>query len=142
MDKVIDLKLVVSLLVPALITVTGWFIVNLITARRERKNKKREKVIDYLIVSYKILTDVPHREEDQKQLYYARLEEAIANIQLLGSVEQVALAKKVAVTFAKEKEVDLSGLIVLLRDNLRQELNLEEVKDKIITHIRINFTRK
>ena len=139
MDEIIDLRLIISLLVPALITIVGWFIVNRVTTKRDRNNKKREKVVDYLIASYKVLTSIPHREEDKKPIYYPNLEDAIADIQLFGTEKQITLAKEVANIFAKEKSVELNPLIIQLRDDLRKELNLEELNDKTIIHFRISF---
>lgn len=128
----IDLKTVVSLTIPALITIFGWFIVNRIGARRDRNNKKREKVIEHLITSYKVLTDIPHRDHTNNRQAMDRLEDAITNIQLFGTKEQIRLAKEIVLEFTEKNVMDIGILTKNLRKELRKELGLEEIDEEIL----------
>ena len=61
----------------------------------------------------------------------------MADIQLLGSRRQAELATELARTMASDGQADPAPLLLLLRDDLREEMSLEALSDKPI-HLRIN----
>ena len=61
----------------------------------------------------------------------------MADIQLLGSRQQVELATELATEMTTKSRADPDPLLQLLRDDLRKEMSLEALSGKPI-HLRIN----
>ena len=59
------------------------------------------------------------------------IKSAIADIQLLGTPEQVKLARKFADKMGDTNQASTMGLLINLRNTLREELKLESVTDTI-----------
>lgn len=60
------------------------------------------------------------------------LEQAIADIQLLGSPELIGLAQVFSGEFAAKDEASLDDILFTIRRELRQELGEEAVTGKIV----------
>jgi hypothetical protein len=60
------------------------------------------------------------------------LESALADIQLLGSRDQVQLAHEFAVSMAKDQTASLDPLIANIRSELRHELGLDPLTNTIV----------
>lgn len=69
---------------------------------------------------------------DDPKRCHPDLESAIADIQLLGSPHQVALATQFAIEMARDRTSSLNDLLFDLRQSLRSELELERVSEKVI----------
>lgn len=120
-----------ELLVGSLIVVVGWFISHYFSQKRDAKNKRKEIVLDFLIRSYRILSnDISSREINTIDSKY-KFECLISDLQLFGSSKQVDLAKKIANEMRNNRSSNLDELINDLRDSLREELNLEKVKGNV-----------
>jgi len=128
-----------NLLIPALITtlvaIIGWYIVHYLNVRRDRNNKRRELIIQYLIEAYRRIERASNRPKEFDN--NLDLESAIADIQLLGSQDQVVLAGKFAYDIDESSHASTDELLYDLRESLRRELKLEEVKTKI-TYLRLD----
>lgn len=105
----------------AVIAVGGWT-VNQYQARRAVRRNMR---IQYLLDAYRRFERISNRpmSSDDEQV----LEAVIADVQLLGSPNQVRLAIQLAETFVAERKADSDPLLTDLRASLRRELLLEEV---------------
>jgi len=120
------LKIIVTIIV----AVIGWLIGHHFTAKRDVANKRRELVIEHLILAYRVLTnEISHRDESQER--NIKLENILADIQLFGSQEQIDLAKQLADEVAAGGVFELNPLIVSLRNDLRKQLNLTTVDGNI-----------
>jgi hypothetical protein len=124
-----------QLVIPLISAVIGGFVVHLLTARRERASKRREQKIGYLIEAYRRLEVCSQRCTPSET---AKLESAVADIQLLGSSRQVELVQHFAREFAARKTASLDDLLRDLRRDLRAELRLEAVANDIV-HLRISY---
>jgi hypothetical protein len=122
-----------QLLTPLAAAVVGGFVVHMLTARRDRANKRREQRSGYLIEAYRRLESSTQRHGP---LDASKLESAVADIQLFGSPSQVQLVQEFAAEFAAQRGASLDALLRELRRDLRVELNLESVPDRIL-HLRI-----
>lgn len=112
------------------LAVVGWLIGHYFTARRDVENKRRELVIGHLIDAYRVLTnEVSHRSESQER--NVKLENILSDIQLFSSGEQIALAKQLADEVAAGGIFELDPLILSLRNDLRNQLNLSVVKGNV-----------
>jgi hypothetical protein len=89
-------------------------------SRRDRKNKQREQRIDYLVAAYRALC----KANNHPRLYEVAddVERAVADIQLLGSPEQIALVQEFATELGNGRTAELNPLLNSLRDRLRDEL--------------------
>lgn len=117
-------KLFTAIIIPTL----GWIIGYLLKQRNDFKNAKRNKRIDFLIGTYLKLENCIHRKSNSCG---SELENAFAEIQLMGNINQITLANKISREIAEDGSADLETLLESLRNDLRNELKLGEVKDKI-----------
>ncbi|MGA8149245.1 MAG: hypothetical protein WB870_16955 [Gallionellaceae bacterium] len=128
-------QLLIPLLVTTVVAIVGWFAAHALTTQRDRTNKRREQRIDYLIEAYRRLESCAHRGN---QLEFPKLESAVADIQLFGTPHQVSLVQSIVTEFVAGGGAQMDALLQDLRRDLRAELKLETVPDKIL-HIRYGY---
>jgi hypothetical protein len=141
MDKIISyftingpvLAAFIAAFIAALIAILSWFVAHRLTASRDRENKRREQRIGYLIEAYRRLELCAHRGN---HLEFSKIESAVADIQLFGTTQQVKLVQTLTSEFASGGSASMDALLQDLRRDLRAELMLEVVPDKIL-HIRM-----
>lgn len=124
-----DWKLFAQLLATFAVAGFGWWAVHYLAARRDLANERRKLRVAYLLEAYRRLESASNREDMLANS--SSFESAIADIQLLGSAHQVALARKFALDMAKHKTAPLDPLILDLRQSLRAELELEPVSEPV-----------
>lgn len=112
----------------------GWFVVNKLAAQRERENDRREYRTKFLIDTWIALEAASNREDNS---LLRTLEEAIARVQLLGTERQIKLAQEFSVAMAKNSGALATDLLLDLRHDLRAELELGKVEERII-HLRVS----
>lgn len=122
-------KFVIAPAVAALVAVIGWAVAHYLSGQRDRKNKYRDIRTQYLITAYRTLFRVGVDRSIAKNA--VECENAIADIQLLGTPKQILLAEKYTVKISSNGTADLTDLIRELRRDLRNELDLEPVSDEI-----------
>lgn len=111
-----------TVVIPLVTAVIGLFVGHLLTTRREAARRRREIRINYLIDAYRKLERGSAPTSD---LYNAgEFESAIADIQLLGNVDQVALAHKFCEAANSGDGSLLQELLEDTRLELRNELQL------------------
>lgn len=108
----------------------GIFVGNWLTSRRERKHRLQEQRIQYLVNAYRAFAKSNHHP----RLYEVadELEQAIADIQLFGSPELIALAQKFSHEMAAKEEASLDDILATIRRDLREELGETSVSGKIV----------
>jgi hypothetical protein len=127
--------LLIPLLVTTVVAIIGWIAGHLLTAARDRANKRRELRVQFLIDAYRKLEAAANRDGNQEPDWPA-FETAIADIQLFGTKSQVENATTFADEFASKGTYSLSRLLMDLRSDLREELRLEPIKGTIM-HLRV-----
>jgi hypothetical protein len=128
-------KTVLPLLVTAALTISGWFVLHLISTRRDRSNKIRDLRTTYLIDCFRRLEYAGNRDLDESAR--RQFEATIADIQLFGSTDQAAAARALAQGIAdKDSSASTGPLLNMLRDELRRELELPAVGVPIF-HLRL-----
>jgi hypothetical protein len=125
-----DWKLFVQLAVTFFVAVLGWWVGHGLSARRDLANDRRKLRVSYLVEAYRRLEAGSNRTNPESSR--SQLESAIADVQLLGSPTQVAMARAFASTMAKNSEASLDDLLFDLRTSLRDELQLEAVDESIL----------
>jgi hypothetical protein len=106
------------------------------TSRRDAANRRSDLRIEYLVTAYRTLVDVVQRDLPPGPADARAFEKGIADIQLLGSSEHVEMALGVAEEMSTQGGAGLEDLLVLLRNDLREELQLESM-DKPPMHLRM-----
>jgi len=124
-----------TLLVPTLVAVVSWFVGSWLAAKRDRANKRRDMRVQYLLDAYRRLQGAGHRPLVPP--YSLDLESALADVQLLGSPAQAALAQKFTLEMGEHGHALLDDLLLSLRNELRAELELEKIEGKL-TYLRVN----
>lgn len=136
----IDWSTFFAIYIPAILTIAGWWYTYKTQVKQDLANKKKEKVVEYLIVTYKGLSNSVHRgniEDFPKQ--YLEFEAALSYIQLLGSSEQIDLARTIANNMSESATADIDKLLKDLRSELRKELDLTDLGNKApFFHYRFN----
>ena len=123
-----NFQLLIPLLITAIVTIAGWYIVHLFATKRDRKNKQKELRINYLIEAWRKLEYASNRKDVNAVEY---VEKPIADIQLFGTKKQIELAIKIANELATTRGTNLIELLTELRQDLRRELNLEKIDTPI-----------
>lgn len=114
-----------EIILSSLVVIIGWVITHCFSLMRSAKDKKREVTIEYLINAWRTLESASNRSDTS---YNAKLETAIADIQLLGTQKQIELAQQFADQMAQTGSGDALELLIQLREDLRKELSLEVAK--------------
>jgi hypothetical protein len=126
----VDWKLFIQLLVTAAVAVVGAWLAHRLSARRDFLNERRKLRIQYLLEAYRRLEAASNRPLNAETM--KQFESATADIQLLGSPEQVRMARQFALQMAADGTSSLDALISDLRNTLRNELALEPVSDSVV----------
>ena len=113
-----------AIVIGVLVAVVGWLVNEYFARRSVRRNLR----IEYLLSAYRRLENASNRH--MNDAHETALEEAISDIQLLGSRPQVEMATAFARQFAADQRADTEPLLEHLRASLRQELQLEAVPPK------------
>ena len=112
------------------IAVVGWVVAHYFTSRRDRNNKCRELRIKYLIEAYEVLCcEISNRPPSNER---ARLiEDMVAKVQLIGTDNQIKLAKRLCKDICNKEEFPFDDLINDLRNDLRNNLGLSEIEENV-----------
>jgi hypothetical protein len=97
---------------------------------RDQANKRRDLRIQYLLEAYRRLENAANRPDLAS--YARELESALTDVQLLGTERQVSVALDFAVSMARDRTDALDPLVADLRSELRRELGLEPVPERIV----------
>lgn len=113
---------------PFFVAIIGGLVAHWLTVWRDKKNKRKEQRIQYLIEAYRRLSKASHHPK----LYEIadEIQSAIHDIQLFGNESQIKLAKRFAFELADNKVANLDELFNELRDDLRDELKLPKVPER------------
>ena len=112
-----------NLIIQCILTVGGWIVVYILAIRQNNRLKKKEVTIEFLIQAWRRLERASNRKDGK---YYTDIENAVADIQLLGTKRQIELAQQLAKEIAENRGGEALELLILLREDLRKELMLEE----------------
>jgi hypothetical protein len=126
---------IVTAVTSAMLALLGWIVGYAAAIRRDRLSKKRDLRTQYLLDAYRRLEGAGNRREPDRDDEKA-LESSVADVQLLGSPEQVHLARQFALAFARTGQAPLDPLLEALRGELRKELALPPLNEGI-TFLRI-----
>lgn len=121
---------IIFMWITIIVNILGWFILHILSKRRDLSNKKKEITIQYLITAWQLLENASNRNDGTRN---ADVEKAIANIQLFGTPTQIQLAQKLSDEIGDTQQGDTKPLLI----ELRKELELEVVGDKL-RHLRFN----
>ncbi|BBE10278.1 Uncharacterized protein MCB1EB_2117 [Mycoavidus cysteinexigens] len=113
-----------------LIAVAGWIVTYQFGVFRDRKNKQRDLITDYLLEAYRKLESASQRKK-LTDTQVADIESALRDIQIFGSKELIDATDKFIEEFTVSKNIDLSQLLFLLRKDLREALHLPWSENRI-----------
>jgi hypothetical protein len=125
-----DWKLFAQLAATIIVAILGGWIGFYFSMRRDLANDRRKIWVTYLLEAYRRLEGASNRDDPQR--CWSEFESAIADIQLLGSPHQVAMARQFATQMAKNHISSLDDLLFDLRQSLRSELELEPVYENVL----------
>jgi len=98
-----NFPLLLPLIVTAVLAVAGWYAVHRLSMNRDQESKRRDLRIQYLLEAYRRLGNSSNRRD--LSAYARDLESALADIQLLGSRDQVQLAHEFAVSMCLWRKI-------------------------------------
>jgi len=113
------------LLITTVVATVGWFAAHRLAAARDQVNKRREIRLNLLMGVYRAIEYSVHRDFEGDVA--KAVCNALADIQLGGTPEQIKLAQQLIDELARNQPVDAQSLLLSLRDDLRNELGLPEV---------------
>ncbi|MDD5299359.1 MAG: hypothetical protein PHD65_02575 [Gallionella sp.] len=120
-----------GLIIPSIIVILGWLVGYHMETSRDLENKRREQRVEMLTKAFQSLAKAyNHDPSDVKE----DVQSALIAVQLLGSQTQ-AERIKFFVKRIENKEgwswSDYDKIVEDLRNDLRHELDLPEIKDKV-----------
>lgn len=130
--------LFIQLTVTAFVAVMASWLSHRFSSERDVANERRKMRIQYLLDAYRRLESASNRPAIDGD--WSKFESAVADIQLLGSAQQVRLAREFALNIAKNGTALLDPLIEDLRASLRSELLLESVRENVV-YVRLTSTK-
>jgi hypothetical protein len=122
---------VIPATIAALVAILGWYTAHYFSVRREIAAEKRKTRVSFLLEAYRRLENAGNRRIDRNSKLIGDIESALADIQLLGTPEQVGLARDFSDEFSKNGKASFDPLLYGLRKTLRQELDLEPVEHSL-----------
>lgn len=125
-----------NIVLPITTAIAGLIVGHLLSMKRDLRNKKREIRINYLIEAYRKLER--GAQPASKNYISADFESAIADIQMLGNVDQVKLAYDFAIQSSLGDGSKLQVLLENIREELRQELAIKKGDLPKVSPFRIN----
>lgn len=134
-----DWKFFAQLGVTFFAAVIGWWVAHALTSRRDVANERRKQRLAYLLEAYRKLESCAHPHDPEA--IWPAFESAIADIQLLGTIKQVALAQQAAHAVAEHPDqgASLNELLTDIRRVLRIELQLDPLETQpVIIRFRRN----
>ncbi|MBW2740339.1 MAG: hypothetical protein JRE64_16175 [Deltaproteobacteria bacterium] len=131
----INLQILIPLIITTIVAVVGWYIAHFLSFKRDRANKRRELRIQYLIEAYRRIERAANRPKNFDN--NKELESAISDIQLFGTKKQAKLAEQFAYEIAHKSNASTDELLIDLRQDLRAELDLEQLPSEI-TYLRLD----
>lgn len=121
---------VAQILVPAVAAVVVVALTHVFTSARDRENKRREQRIAYLVGVFRALS----KANNHPRLHEVagEVEQAVADIQLFGTPEQIKLAHQFAIDLGTKKSAELNPLLLSLRDSLRREIGADRAEGRVV----------
>lgn len=98
---------------------------------RDGKNKLLDIRMTYLIETYRLLSEASNRRDDEAHKYWSHMENAISDIQLLGTPEQISRIKEWVSVMTDQQSAPIDSVLNDLRDDLRKELRLPAVEGNL-----------
>ncbi len=126
-----DIKIYITIWV----AIIGWAISYFLARRKELLSRRSDKRVDYLISAYRNLESSANKEQTNETR--EKVENAIADIHLFGTEEQIKLANEFSKKITKTGEGSYHELLLQLREDLRIELKLSK-SIKQINYLRFN----
>ena len=119
-----------QIIIPALVALAVVALTHFFTTHREMANRRREQRIGYLVGAFRGLS----KANNYPRLWEVAddLEQAISDIQLFGTPEQVRLAQRFGEDLGKNQAAELDSLLTELRNSLRRELGMDPVPDRML----------
>ncbi len=119
-----------SIIISATVAFVVAFVTHRLASSRDISKHQREQRVAYLITAFRALA----KANNHPRLYEVAddVEQAISDIQLLGTPAPINLAKKVATDLGMTQQADIDALIISLRDSLRRELGEKPADGKIV----------
>ncbi len=119
-----------QVLIPALVAFSVVGLTHLFTSYRDRRNRRQEQRISYLVNAFRAFAKTVHHP----RLYQVgqELEQAVADVQLFGTPEQVRLVQKFATELGTTQTADMDDLMNDLRNSLRSELGAKPVDGRYV----------
>lgn len=134
-------SLAVQLTLPVLVAVVGWFVVHKLNVERDTLAKRRDLRIQYLLAAYRNLTAATARDDNSPEIY-RDFELAVADIQLLGTLQQIETIISLVNEHAAGNSPDFGPILELLRDDLRNEIVFEKIAEKVPNIVQFRFILK
>jgi hypothetical protein len=135
------LKLILPLLATAVVAMVGWIVVHRLNAERDLRNKRLELRSRYLL-------DIDRKLERSCGKPVTRemaddIEIALADLQLLGSTEQVKLAREYIDRYGNQSlgGINVGPIMEDIRNSIRGELGLERT-ERPVNHFRLHLANE
>ncbi len=126
----IDWQLILTVGIPVIVVVIGWFSGYWLNSRRDLLIRKREARLKALEAAYMRLSVSSNRSLNDKLM--DDIETFVSEIQLYGTPRQIQLMSEIVEEFKKpNNRVFYDAILTDLRDTMRKELDLEPISGNV-----------
>lgn len=122
------LAIIVPVVVAIVLLAIRMFVLLRVRHKRQRENRQETERLKFLVIAYRSLAGsfTPATTEHRSQM-----EEALADVVLFGSIQQVELAAVCVQALTRGEPVDYQPLIEALRTDLRTQLGLDPIPETL-----------
>jgi hypothetical protein len=106
-----------------------------LSVRRDRQYRRDERQTEYLIDTWRRLVDAAFRPQMEKS-DVREFNAALSDVQLFGTAEQANLAARIVDEASTSKGASGNELVELMRDDLREMLNLDALGEQRYVYLR------
>ena len=129
-----------TLLITTIIGISGWYAIHFFNVKRDQASRKEETRLRYLLEAYRSLA-IGLQWRTYNENYAISFDQALADVQLLGSHEQISKLHEFLDSIESTGNGDLDPLMETLRSELRNTLQLTPQSKNLRWH-RTNVTKK
>lgn len=122
------LAIIVPVTVAIVLLLIRLFILMRVRHKRQREARQESERLKFLVVAYRSLAGSFSPATGEHR---AQMEEALADVVLFGTLEQVELAAAYAQALTRGEPVDFQPLIEALRADLRSQLGLDPIPETL-----------
>jgi hypothetical protein len=135
-EMLVEIGTVLSVFGTVFAVVLGAYLGHYLAVRRDRQYRREERQTEYLIDTWRKLVDASFDQPLIEKSDVREFNAALSDVQLFGTAEQANLAARIVDEASTSKGASGNELVELMRDDLREMLNLDALGEQRYVYLR------